>query len=69
MVDPGIAVSEQKLDAVLERLKPGDLLADQHALAVGVTQTATAGCTSAAGGYRPPNTAKHLGETIRVGDY
>ena len=70
MVDAGIAVSEQKLDAALERLKPGAVsyLINTH---WHWDHTDGNGWVHKRGGViiAHPNTAKHLGETIRVEEW
>ena len=70
MVDAGIAVSEQKVDAVLQRLKPGPIsyLINTHwhwDHTDGNAWVNKRGAVIIA----HPNTAKHLGETIRVEEW
>ena len=70
MVDAGIAVSEHKLDAVLQRLKPGPIsyVINTH---WHWDHTDGNGWVHKRGGViiAHPNTAKHLGETIRVEEW
>src|SRR5215470_250605 len=70
MIDAGIAVSERKLDAVLQRLRPGPISYVvnthwhwDHTDGNGLVHKRDAVIIA------HPNTAKHLGETIRVEEW